>query len=83
MKRNLKRFVCVALLSLILLANSAPSLLAKPKKVNNAADIESRKASASVWVVPYIVVIMGVGLGVLMLCAPSRRAEVAPKEDVY
>lgn len=36
---------------------------------------------ASPWVLPYALVILGVGLGLLILCKPSKRREKAKVEQ--
>jgi len=36
---------------------------------------------ASPWVMPYALVLLGVGLGLLILCKPSRRRERAKVEQ--
>ncbi len=41
--------------------------------------ISERKASP--WVMPYALVLLGIGLGLLILCKPSRRREKAKVEQ--
>ncbi|MDZ7616992.1 MAG: hypothetical protein U1E05_08310 [Patescibacteria group bacterium] len=42
---------------------------------------DTSEKSASPWVVPYILVIFAVGLGLLIVCKPSRRREKAKAEQ--
>ena len=42
---------------------------------------EAKKESQGAWTLPYFLAIMGVVLGMLILCRPSRRRERAKPED--
>ncbi|MDO4550953.1 MAG: hypothetical protein Q4C96_06840 [Planctomycetia bacterium] len=52
---------------------------ARPAKVDNAEGIKA--ASTSIWVVPYILVIMAIILGALVLCSPVKRRDKKLTDD--
>jgi hypothetical protein len=79
MKRNesiWRKFKVVAMAVAFWLAMYGHVFAAKKAKV-----VEKTEGSSQSWVFPYFVVMMAVGLGMLVVCRSSRRAERAkPKQ---
>ncbi len=68
-----------------LTARATTGLLAAACWLGSAAEAwaqgDGAGSGASPWVMPYALVILGVGLGLLVVCKPSRRREKAKVEQ--
>jgi hypothetical protein len=46
-----------------------------------AAQEEAAKPTKNNWVMAYIIVLLGIALGLMILCRPGRRSKELPKDE--